>query len=122
MQNIPDGLIVILKRACPTCTLIEPVLAQLAAGDVPLTVIVQDTADFAVGRGTQVLDTDLGLSWQLDCEIVPTLIRREHGAELGRTYGWFREDWEAIARCPGLAPELPASRPGCGSKTQDPGM
>jgi hypothetical protein len=122
MQNIPDGLIVILKRACPTCTLIEPVLAQLAAGDVPLTVIVQDTADFAVGRGTQVLDTDLGLSWQLDCEIVPTLIRREHGAELGRTYGWFREDWEAIARCPGLASELPASRPGCGSKTQDPGM
>ncbi|WP_304640161.1 hypothetical protein [Pseudomonas sp.] len=122
MQTLPEGLIVIVKRACPTCTLIEPVLDQLSRGGIPLTVIAQDEADFQVGEGTQVLDTDLGLSWHLDCEIVPTLIRREHGAETGRTYGWFREDWEALSGCTGLAPELPASRPGCGSKTQDPGM
>ncbi len=122
MQTLPEGLIVILKRACPTCTLIEPILAQLALGTLPLTVVVQDTADFAVGTGTQMLDEDLRLSWQLDCEIVPTLIRRENGAELGRTYGWFREDWESLTGCTGLAPELPASRPGCGSRTQDPGM
>lgn len=120
MQTLPEGLIVIVKRACPTCTLIEPVLEQLSRGDVPLTVIAQDSADFQVGEGTQVLDADLALSWHLDCEIVPTLIRRENGAETGRTYGWFREDWEVLAGCPDLAPELPASRPGCGSKTQDP--
>lgn len=119
---IPDGLIVILKRACPTCALIEPVLTQLAAGALPLTVVVQDTADFDVGTGNQILDDDLALSWHLDCEIVPTLIRRENGAETERTYGWFREDWERIAGLPSLGTELPPSRPGCGSKTQDPGV
>lgn len=62
MQTLPEGLIVIVKRACPTCTLIEPVLDQLSRGGIPLTVIAQDEADFQVGEGTQVLDTDLGLS------------------------------------------------------------
>lgn len=122
MQTLPDGLIVILKRACPTCALIEPVLAQLASGARPLTVIVQDIADFNVGKGQQIADEDLQLSWQLDCEIVPTLIHRENGAEVSRTYGWFREDWEKISGLSGLGIELPASRPGCGSKTQDPGV
>lgn len=122
MQTLPDGLIVILKRACPTCALIEPVLTQLASGSRPLTVIVQDTADFAVGTGQQIADEDLNLSWQLDCEIVPTLIFRKDGVEVERTYGWFREDWENVSGLSGLGVELPASRPGCGSKTQDPGV
>jgi hypothetical protein len=122
MQTLPDGLIVILKRTCPTCALIEPVLAQLARGSRPLTVIVQDTADFAVGKGQQIADEDLNLSWQLDCEIVPTLILRDDGVEVERTYGWFREDWENISGLSGLGVDLPASRPGCGSKTQDPGV
>lgn len=122
MQTLPDGLIVILKRACPTCALIEPVLAQLASGTNPLTVIVQDTADFDVGEGRQIADESLELSWQLDCEIVPTLIHRENGVEIDRTYGWFREDWEKLSGISGLGVDLPASRPGCGSKTQDPGV
>ncbi len=122
MQTLPDGLIVILKRACPTCALIEPVLAQLARGSKPLTVIVQDSADFAVGKGLQIADEDLHLSWQLDCEIVPTLIHRDDGVEVDRTYGWFREDWEKLSGLSGLGVALPASRPGCGSKTQDPGV
>lgn len=122
MQTLPDGLIVILKRACPTCALIEPVLAQLASGDQPLTVIVQDTADFDVGSGQQIQDDTLEWSWQLDCEIVPTLIQRANGQEQSRTYGWFREDWEELTGIPGLGSDLPPSRPGCGSKTQDPGM
>jgi hypothetical protein len=102
--------------------LIEPVLTQLASGSRPLTVIVQDTADFAVGTGQQIADEDLNLSWQLDCEIVPTLIFRKDGVEVERTYGWFREDWENVSGLSGLGVELPASRPGCGSKTQDPGV
>ncbi|MFT6616281.1 MAG: hypothetical protein ACJAXR_002275 [Halopseudomonas sp.] len=97
-------------------------LAQLARGSRPLTVIVQDTADFAVGKGQQIADEDLNLSWQLDCEIVPTLILRDDGVEVERTYGWFREDWENISGLSGLGVDLPASRPGCGSKTQDPGV
>jgi hypothetical protein len=122
MQTLPDGLIVILKRACPTCALIEPVLTQLASGSLSLTVIVQDTADFDVGQGEQIADDTLEWSWQLGCEIVPTLIKREKGEEVERTYGWFREDWEKLTEITGLGPELPASRPGCGSKTQDPGV
>lgn len=122
MQTLPDGLIVILKRACPTCALIEPVLAQLASGDQPLTVIVQDSADFNVGNGEQIHDASLEWSWRLECEIVPTLIQRAKGEELSRTYGWFREDWEQLSGMSGLGADLPPSRPGCGSKTQDPGM
>ena len=122
MQNIPDGLIVIVKRACPTCALIEPIFAELANSGLSLTVIAQDTADFDVGSGQQIADADLGWSWRLDCEIVPTLIRRDQGAEVDRTYGWFRDDWERVSGCDSLGSDLPASRPGCGSKTQDPGM
>lgn len=120
--DLPDGLLVIVKRACPTCSLIEPVLKQLAAAGGPVTVIAQDTADFDVGQARQVDDAELAWSWHLDCEIVPTLIRRADGAEVERTYGWFREDWQRISGCDGLGADLPASRPGCGSKTQDPGV
>ena len=31
---LPDGLIVIAKRECPTCTLVEPLLARLGDGGV----------------------------------------------------------------------------------------
>lgn len=122
LPTLPDGLIVIVKRACPTCALIEPVLSELSAAGVPVTVVAQDIADFNAGDATQIDDHDLAWSWQLDCEIVPTLIRRDNGSETERTYGWFREDWERISGCQNLGAALPASRPGCGSKTQDPGV
>jgi len=39
MRNVlPDGLVAIVKRDCPTCRLVAPVLAELADRDVPLTV------------------------------------------------------------------------------------
>jgi hypothetical protein len=44
-----DGLIVVAKRECPTCTLVEPLLAALAAGGEPLTVYVQDDPAYAAG-------------------------------------------------------------------------
>ena len=41
-----EQLIVVAKRDCPTCTMIEPVYAQLAAGATPLAVYSQDDPTF----------------------------------------------------------------------------
>lgn len=42
MESLPDGLIVVSKRDCPTCTLIEGVMAELAGSDTPLVAYTQD--------------------------------------------------------------------------------
>ncbi|MEN9629958.1 MAG: hypothetical protein RJA10_3186 [Pseudomonadota bacterium] len=118
----PDGLIVVAKRDCPTCTLVEPLLRRLAQGGTPLTVIVQDDPAYAAGVPGAALDGTLERSFRLDVEFVPTLIRREGGRETARTYGWHRADWQRISGVADLGAELPASRPGCASKTLDPGV
>ena len=46
MLPVPDGLVAIVKRDCPTCNLVAPVLAQLAAHDEKLTVVSQDDPRF----------------------------------------------------------------------------
>ncbi len=122
MPALPDGLIVIAKRDCPTCALIEPVLHELADGPLPLTVYSQDDPTYGTGLPKVIDDTSLEQSWQLNVEIVPTLIRVEDGREVGRTYGWHRDDWQTLSGRQPLGAELPETRPGCGSKTQDPGM
>ena len=33
-----DGLVIVAKRDCPTCTLIEPVYKQLADGATPVAI------------------------------------------------------------------------------------
>ena len=115
-----DGLAVVVKRDCPTCVLIEPVLAQLAGSGKRLTVLTQDDPTFPSTVRGVVDDTDLALSWQLDIETVPTLIRIEGGKEVARAFGWHRGEWEDVSRVAGLGQSLPAERPGCGSMTVDP--
>ncbi|MEO8839128.1 MAG: hypothetical protein ABI351_10495, partial [Herbaspirillum sp.] len=120
MDSLPNGLIVVAKRECPTCTLIEPLLTTLAHSKLPLTVFVQDSADYAAGLPNVVYDATLETSFRLDIEIVPTLIRVESGIEVERTYGWQRDDWQRISGLAGLGENLPVIRAGCGSKTLDP--
>ena len=48
MTPLPDGLILVAKRACPTCALVEPLAADMA-GRGPLTVYVQDDPGYAAG-------------------------------------------------------------------------
>ncbi len=115
-----NELIVIAKRNCPTCTLLAPVYAQLA--NAALTVYSQDDPGFPDGLAGVVDDRELEHSYHLNVEIVPTLIRMEGGRETARTYGWDRAEWERVSGQGGLGPDLPEMRPGCGSKTQDPGM
>lgn len=122
MKQPPNGLIVVAKRDCPTCSLVEPLLHELAAGASPLTVYVQDDPSFAAGVPGQVFDESLERSWHLGIEFVPTLIRVEGGVEVERTYGWHRGDWQRISGVPGLGDALPEMRPGCGSKTLDAGI
>lgn len=122
MRPLPDGLIVIAKRECPTCMLVEPLLRELAQGAAPLQVYVQDDPGYAEGVPNVVHDDTLEHSYRLNVEVVPTLIRVENGIEVERTYGWHREDWQRLTGRAGLGEGLPALRPGCGSKTLEPGI
>jgi hypothetical protein len=122
MNPLPNGLIVVAKRECPTCLLVEPVLRELADGAAPLTVYTQDDPAYASGVGGVILDETLETSYRLGIEIVPTLIRVEDGREVERTYGWHRGDWQRITGRADLGDDLPELRPGCGSKTLEPGI
>jgi hypothetical protein len=122
MNPLPDGFIVVAKRECPTCLLVEPLLRQLAEGDAPLTIYAQDDPAYAAGVRGVIHDDTLENSFRLGIEIVPTLIKVEAGREVARTYGWHRGDWQRITGRADLGQDLPALRPGCGSKTLDPGI
>lgn len=114
-----DGYVAVVKRDCPTCTLIEPVLGDLATS-VDLTVVSQDDPSFPEVIAGVVDDTGLDLSYRLDIETVPTLIRVEASTEADRIVGWSRDDWESFTGQAGLGPGLPDWRPGCGSLSVDP--
>jgi hypothetical protein len=116
-----DGLVAVVKRDCPTCVTVAPVLAALASSS-ELTVVSQDDPSFPEGVGTVVDDTDLDLSWRLGIETVPTLLRLANGQETARVVGWHRSRWEALAGITGLGEGLPDQRPGCGSRTAEPGL
>jgi hypothetical protein len=115
---LPEGLVVFVKRECPTCELVVPVLRELRERP-GITVIVQDDPDFPAGFAPRH-DADLSLSWHARIEAVPTLLRVVDGAEKERAVGWQREEWEALTGVRGLGAGLPAWRPGCGSLSVDP--
>jgi thiol-disulfide isomerase/thioredoxin len=117
---LPDGLVVVVKRDCATCRLVVPVLEQLAADD-GLTIYAQDDPTFPESLDA-VDDTVLAVSWQLDIETVPTLLRVEDGAEVARTVGWVRDEWRSLTGIATLGGDLPEFRPGCGSLTADPDL
>ncbi len=117
-----EELIVIAKRDCPTCTMLEDVYARLAAGPVPVRIYSQDDPTFPKSVNEVIDDTTLEVSFQHQVEIVPTLIRLTDGAETGRTFGWHRGDWEALSGLGDLGNDLPESQPGCGAKNVEPGI
>lgn len=109
--------LLVVKEACETCQLIEPVVQQLSKAH-QLTIYSQDNPSFPAG--VEVIDDgELKRSWELGIEIVPTLIPVD--APETRTEGWSRADWEALTGIT-IEADIPNFRPGCGSKTQDPGM
>jgi len=119
--GLPDGLVLIVKRDCATCRLVEPVMADVVERfDGPVTVYSQDDPDFPESITGVIHDDDLAVSWHHDIETVPTVIRVHDGTEVERAVGWLRDDWERVTGIAGLGPDLPDFRPGCGSLSVDP--
>ena len=112
MAQIEDGLVVVAKRDCPTCVLIEPVLAALRQGDEALHVYSQDDPAFPETIDGVIDDRELEVSYRLDIETVPTLLRLKDGKEIGRTVGWERSESRAFVDDDDLGADLPEFRPG----------
>ena len=116
-------LAVFAKRDCPTCRLVEPVIRTLAAGDAGFRVYSQDDPDFPAQLGAVVVDDrELGQAFGHGIEIVPTLIRFENGIETARTEGWDVAEWRRVSGIADLGEGLPTLRPGCGSRSVEPGL
>ena len=109
---ISDGLVVFAKRACPTCTLIEPLLRDLARKDGSLLVVSQDDPKFPEGVSNVVDDRELDHSWLNQIEFTPTLIRYKAGREVERVEGWDRDGWRRVTGVEKLGEGLPAFKPG----------
>lgn len=120
-MNIQDGFVAVVKRDCPTCTLIDPVLVELQERGRPLTVYVQDDATYT--QATNAFDDrSLEVSFKLSIETVPTLIEYRDGVEARRIIGWERNEWRHLTGIAELGEGLPGYRPGCGSKSVEPGV
>src|SRR5215813_7906925 len=118
--RLPEGLVAVVKRDCPTCGLVAPVLGELTARGRSVTVYTQDDPEFPPAVAPRVDDRELTVSWHHRIETVPTLLRIENGIEVARTCGWSRSEWEALAGVSPLGAGLPPHRPGCGSLSVDP--
>lgn len=112
-----EGFVVFAKRECETCVVVKPHLSAIPG----VTVYVQDDPAFFEGTATRD-DSALEASFRHDIETVPTLIRFEGGKEVARAEGWVKEEWRSVSGVPDLGAALPAFRPGCGSKSREPGV
>ncbi len=122
MPQISDGLIVVAKRDCPTCVLLEPVYDELAKSGEALAIYTQDDPSFPETVDGVIDDTSLEQSYRLDIETVPTLIRMKGGREVSRIVGWHQGEWREFTGIDALGDGLPDYRPGCGSMSVEPGM
>ncbi|MEJ2131474.1 MAG: redoxin domain-containing protein [Gammaproteobacteria bacterium] len=135
-------LLCFLKEDCPTCQLTLPVLERVHAelGDrVDVLGIGQDVEGNRKLVDEQQIsiplldDSALKVSFDYDIDIVPTVVLADvEGEELMRFEGFDRADWQTLlARASELAgkeapmiewDEYPVTRPGCGSKSVEPGV
>jgi hypothetical protein len=107
-----DGLAVFVKRACPACKLIEPVMQRVAADLKAFQVVSQDDPKFPARVAGIVDDRELDHSWLNNIEFTPTLIRFQGGREAERVVGWDREGWRRLTGVRDLGEGLPAMQPG----------
>ncbi len=150
-HGFPTGhpaLLCFVEEECPTCNLTTPLLeaAQRAYGrpgasGSPVTVLVigqerQGNAALVERHGLtapMLDDSTLKVSFAYDIETVPTVILADHaGKELRRFVGFDKGEWhELFARLAAVSGRpipvvdwdaYPESRPGCGSKSVEPGI
>jgi hypothetical protein len=144
-HNFPSArpaLLCFVKEDCPTCVLSMPLIeaAFRAFGDrIDVLAIGQDrTGNTALAERFNLSvplldDSALKVSFKHAIEIVPTIILADaEGREARRFVGFGRQDWQDLcgemARLTGkTAPPVdwagyPETRPGCGSKSVEPGI
>ena len=144
-HSFPGGrpaLLCFVKEDCPTCGLTMPLIeaaAEAFRDKVDVVAIGQDAAGNALlverhkFTAPMLDDSDLKISYAYNVEIVPTVILADgRGAELRRFEGFDKSDWQrALADIAHLAggsaaqidwSTFPESRPGCGSKSVEPGV
>lgn len=109
---VSDGLAAFVKRACPTCTLIESEMREVAQKLPQFRVVSQDDPRFPAGVDRVVDDRELDQSWLHQIEATPTLIRFAGGREVERVVGWDREGWRRLTGIANLGASLPAFQPG----------
>jgi hypothetical protein len=102
--------------------MVAPVLLDLADRDPAFKVYSQDDPGFPEQVKGVEDDRELVASFRHRIEIVPTLIRFEDGVEVARTEGWDSAEWRRITGIADLGDGLPGLRPGCGSKSVEPGV
>ena len=120
--ELADGFVAFVKKDCPTCELIVPVLEQLTESQVLRTIFTQDDPSFPNLPITSD-DTSLEVSFLHEIETVPTLLKVQDGAEVDRTVGWSHETWKAFLGIDDLGPEnIRPYSPGCGSLSVDPDL
>ena len=122
MGAAATNFIIVVKRDCPTCVMVEPVIAQAESAGASLQVWCQDDPTFPSTVSSVGDDRQLEHSWRWKIETVPTLIQLDNEAEVERTVGWDRDEWQRLLRLDTLPDDLPAFRPGCGSMSVGPGM
>ncbi len=120
--ELADGFVVFVKRDCPTCELIVPVLEQLCESKILRTIFTQDDASFPELPITSD-DTSLEVSFSHRIETVPTLLKIQDGIEVDRTVGWSQEIWKVFLDIEDLGPQdIRSYSPGCGSLSVDPDL
>ena len=110
-----------VKAECETCQLIEPVIGEAIDAGKAIRILVQDDPAF-LGAHSPGDDTLLEESYRWNVETTPTLIALDHDRETGRVDGWDRAGWREMLDLPTLAEDLPEFRPGCGSRSIEPGI
>ena len=116
--ELPAGFVAFIKKDCPTCLLIEPVLQQMAAAS-GVTIYCQDDPEFPKGLPVQP-DLELDVSYRAQIEIVPTLLQVGEAGVEKRLEGWHAGEWRELTGIENLGEGLPDWRPGCGSLSVDP--
>jgi hypothetical protein len=109
---LADGLVAFIKRACPTCVLVEAQMQAIARAGLRFQAVSQDDPRFPSGVANVVDDRALDHSWTHGIEATPTLIRFEGGKEVERVEGWDRAGWRRLTGIPSLGEDLPSFRPG----------
>jgi hypothetical protein len=136
------ALLFFVKEDCPTCALSAPLIeaaGRAFGGKMDVWAIAQDEAGPARVRAAWGLtlpvldDSALGVSYRYDIDAVPTAILADGaGVQQRHFVGFAKGDWqrlfaEAAAAAGAAAPEVdwaafPEWRPGCGSRSVEPGI